>query len=231
MVDKDKAPDNNGEDQTIAQALDATIAVPDLSGPLANLGEVVLDHVAFNEGTLREVPLLGTLVAIWKSGRAIHDGIIARKVVRFLCEPAKVTEAQRRAFLLKMAGDEDYTRRVADNLMLWLDALDDMQKATWLGRAFAAMVREEITREEFLRLSSAIRRVDAALAGALCGFYRTGEALRSREATPEQVDDLQGLATAGLVRTHLGTGGYGDAGGRYETNATGALFVRVVLEG
>jgi hypothetical protein len=221
---------NNDDETDLVASLGRTLAKPDLSNVLGGLGEIALDQV-LQDGVVKNIPIFGTVIGFAKAGLALRDRLFLKKVLLFLDPIASVSPEKRVRFLEKVSADDDYRQRVGDNLVLWLDSLDEFQQATWLGRAFRAMVAGEIERSEFLALGAAIRRVDTTAIPDLVRFYETHSAPEeARQPDSPWLDLLQRSAIAGLVRFRFGHGGFGGGHqGRYERNDLGHLFLRKVL--
>jgi hypothetical protein len=125
----------------------------------ADLAEGPLDALLGLEGAVREVPILGSVVGGIRAIRAGRDFLLARKIAAFLGETGKeTTEAERQAFLVRLASDGKFKDRVVSNLWIMLERLDDIAKATFLSRAFAGYVRNLYSYEVFLALVAALDR-------------------------------------------------------------------------
>jgi len=60
-----------------------SIASNELSSGMRNLGEVALDTI-LQEGILRDIPVLNTIVAFYKAGVEIHHQLFLTKIINFL---------------------------------------------------------------------------------------------------------------------------------------------------
>src|SRR5450759_5011905 len=113
-------------EQTLEDAVVATIGSPDLQDGLAELGEVGLDHI-MSDGVLRDVPILGILLNTVRAAGHVRDALFVRKLARFFQALDKVPFEQRQAFCASL-GSTSERRRVGKALLLLLDRLDDMSK-------------------------------------------------------------------------------------------------------
>lgn len=123
---------------------------------ITGLGELTIDAF-LNEGVLRDVPILGTLVGLGRAGVAVRDFLFAKKLQTFLIELHRVPDKRER-FVLDMDADPATRDKVGMQLMVLLERFEEAEKARFLGRAFAAYLREEIDIGAFLRMSRAIDR-------------------------------------------------------------------------
>ena len=144
---------------------------PDLGGTLADtlrnselrslapdLAELPLDS-ALPPGLLRDIPVLRTLDAVLKTTRSIRDYIFVRKLVAFLSALADVAQDRRRAMIDQLETDQQFGRRVGEKIIVILDHLDSIEKATLVGRAFRAYCEGHISIETLQRLNFAIDRI------------------------------------------------------------------------
>jgi len=159
------------------------------SEDLARLDEAETDF-AFNvtegigavasEEILPEIPIVKSLYALVKASRAISNALLARKVVRFLFQLKDISAQKRRAFLGRLEGDE--RERIVDSLILVLERHEVLRKSEIQGRLFAALIREELSKAEYLTLTHATTTIDVESLPALHSFY-SGTAEDSQKST------------------------------------------------
>ncbi len=138
---------------------------------LLDLGEVALD-AALDGGIIRDIPILRTLYAIVTTAKSFPERIFAAKIRRFLTRVSTATE-QERLSLIKQLEDADI-----------------------LAMVFLALVRHQISDEEFLQLNSAILQSDLDV------LRRFVDALHSAEDhNPKMLKiGFESLIVAGLTR-------------------------------
>ena len=122
-----------------------------------DISEVTLDSI-MKEGVLRELPVVSTLVGIWKTGVAIRDGRFLNKLLLFLNESSKLSSKARKHIVEKLE-DEAYQEEVGERLIAIIDKLETGSKAKLLGRTFALFGNQIITKDEFWRVSFVIERL------------------------------------------------------------------------
>jgi hypothetical protein len=192
----------------------------------ADLTDALVDDAL--PGAVRDLPVVGVLVGLLRTGVSVRDYDFARKVARFLGELASVPEDQRREFIGEMHADPEKAQEVGEHLILVLDRLDDLAKAILLARAFKAYLLRRIDRRLFERLASALDRAPKSSLIRLASFYSSEPPPPGKEIAAG-FDELQDLAIAGLVRMEFG-GGYGGGAGRFVHNDLGSAFVKFVLQ-
>jgi hypothetical protein len=205
------------------------IRARDLQDGLASLAEAGIDQL-LQDGFLRDVPILGSVVGVIRTAGTIRDLLLAKKLGRFLSVLQSVPQAERQAFHDSLA-DRAERNRVGEALLLLLDRLDDMDKPELIGRLFRAFIRSEIDRETFQLMATAVDRLFMPHLAELASFYSSGSA----KVRKKPVDVYQALAFAGLVQVEA----RGDGGGligpefagatiHYGQNELGALFVNII---
>jgi len=216
---------NQNEEPTLEEALVSSIAKPNLTDLASELAEVGLDHF-LTDGVLRDIPVLGTLVGLYRTVGVIRDRLFAAKVIRFLIGLAEIPLDDRERFL-KEHAERTERQRLGETLVLLLDRLDDMQKPEALSRLFAAYVRGQYNLEMFRRLAMALDRISLSSVSELRTFYRTEETVGLQ---PGLIGESHALfAFAGLVNIEFSrVGPTGGAGARYVKNHLGALFLEML---
>ncbi len=144
---------------------------------IAKLGEVTVDAF-MNEGVLRDIPIIGTLVGLGRAGVAVRDLLFVKKLQAFLVELQKVPE-EREQFVREMEVDPAVRDKVGMQLLVLLERFEELDKARLLGRAFAAYLKGVIDRSAFLRMSRAIDRClveDLLLVGSPVAIERARHA-------------------------------------------------------
>ena len=151
-------PNAVGRTPDIGGTLTDTLKNSELRSLAPDLAELPLDSV-LPPGVLRDIPILRTLDAIWKTSRTVRDHIFARKLLKFLRTLADIPPDCRRTMVEKLEADEQFGKRVGEQIIVLLDRLDDIEKATLIGRAFKAYCEGHFNAETLQRLNFAIDRV------------------------------------------------------------------------
>lgn len=134
-----------------------------------DLAEIGVDALLRDGGLLEQVPVLKSIVSLGKAGVAARDWIFTRKIVAFL-DPISDLDPERRAAMLVALSDPTSEEKAAERLLVVLDRLDAMTKASLLGRLFRVLVEDKIDRDEFWRMSFVIDRVPIEDLKAVAGW-------------------------------------------------------------
>lgn len=145
----------NGPAVSLKRQILAVVREPALADPLVELGESIIDS-ALDDELLRNIPVLGSIVGLARAGLGIRDRLFIHKLSRLLRELDDIPSQQRSEFVERLSDDVKFRDRVLSHLILLLDRLDAIEKATLLGNAFRAYVLKEVSFEDFSRLAAAI---------------------------------------------------------------------------
>ena len=137
------------ENKSLSASMQETIEYGNLEF-LGDIGEIMID-IALNDGFLKDVPILGTIVGVGKCIKNVHDICFAKKLIAFLLpikdvEPEKRTEAIRR-----WEEDKNFRGKVGDTLLGMIERCDDTVKAVWLSKLFYELVLKRNYSRLFMR--------------------------------------------------------------------------------
>ena len=124
---------------------------------LIDLVERGLDAVTKDE-TVKDIPVIGTIVRLARTGIGIRDFLFLKKLSKFLQDLQAVSDEKREAYISKLQTSERERLKVGEHLLLLLDRFENMEKPSYLARAFLAYLSGEISLDEFVRLSFVIDR-------------------------------------------------------------------------
>jgi hypothetical protein len=145
----------------------------------AGIGELVADYAELGidrlleEGILRELPGVKTVIGFIRTYRTARDHLFFKKIKRFAESLDACSDEQREDFARRMDEDPEYRERVTDSLLLLFEQLDDIDKAVLLARAFTAFVRGDV--ESFYYFQRYGEIIKAANVTHLHNFYQTTE--------------------------------------------------------
>ncbi|KGK32212.1 hypothetical protein ACIGCP_04230 [Cellulophaga baltica] len=142
----------------LEKSIEKTIESSDLQNLSMDLTEVVIDSV-LEDGLLKDIPIVGTIVGLSKFGMKLQERILLSKVFNLLQQLGHTTIEERQAFLKKVESSETYNKKVGAALILILDKLSDLEKPTIIGKLFAAAIKNEIDYQTFLRISNIIENI------------------------------------------------------------------------
>jgi hypothetical protein len=210
------------ESNTLHYQIVESICSPELVGIGEDFSEVVLDSM-LDDGVLQDIPVVGTIVKVFKGAMDIRDRIFIAKVARFLFGLSRVPLKRRQLFKEKMNANNKFRRKLGSTLILLLDRLDDIEKPDFVAFCFIAYLNDAITFETFRRVTSAI---DIAFLEDLKGICR-----QDIDLTTEGSIHLANLSRTPLVEFKASGihGTWNDMGSiMYSLSPIGQTFVEIV---
>lgn len=129
----------------------------DLHKVTTDIVEKVMD-TAMDDGLLKDIPVLSTLIGVGKVVSTVQDRLFAKKLLTFLYELHTVSEDQRVEQIIKLEDDEKYSTKVGEKILHIIDKCDDLDKSRLVGRLFKAYLESHISYDDFLSCVSSIER-------------------------------------------------------------------------
>lgn len=117
---------------------------------VGDIGEIMIDAV-LNDGVLKDLPILGTMVGVGKCIKNVYDIRFAKKLIAFLIPIKDVPPGQRAETIQKWEQDKNYKGKVGDTLLGMIERCDDTAKAVWLSKLFYALVLKRNYSRLFMR--------------------------------------------------------------------------------
>ncbi|MEG9431694.1 hypothetical protein [Terriglobus sp. ADX1] len=116
--------------------------------------EMGLDYLLSSD-IAKEVPIVKTAFAFFKTGVAIRDRYFVKKLLVFLKEfHSNLSDSdETEAFRKRIDNDPAFRNRVTEHLLVIIDKLLDAEKAQILARLFRAHVHRHLTWDQFVDLS------------------------------------------------------------------------------
>lgn len=133
------------------------------------LGEVAIDSL-IDSGVLRDIPIIGTAISIYKAGNEIAAHIFAKKIASFLSEVEKIPTKERQDFfegLPEPEGEES----IGEALLLILEKVDSYTLAKMLGKAFRLLAEGQLSKQSYEIYVHAIKQLNPYLISQIRQFY------------------------------------------------------------
>ncbi|MGF1788886.1 hypothetical protein L4D00_24170 [Photobacterium swingsii] len=193
-----------------------TLNKKDAADALIDLGEVVVDSFVDSD-ILSDIPILGTLAKLKNVGVSVSDYFFVKKLQKFIFALSSVSDSERNDFFTRMSSDTELQSRVNDNLMLLINATDDIDKPKLLGQIFASYIRHRISYEKFMKYSTSVNGMNSSQLGML------------KSQTERKVEREAGhaMATFGLVIISIPTTA-GSSSPEYYLNEDGAEYLNIL---
>jgi hypothetical protein len=188
-----------------------TATDPALVDVIKDYAEAGIDAV-FKTELVEALPVVKSVSAILKGVATVQDRMFLKKVARFLSSANKMTLKERDEWYEKhIHGDESLEDKLADKLMIMIDAVNDNYKADILGKLFLAFIKGDIeTLEHFFFMTELVENCFTDTLRALAegrsvtddALYRAGikhASVPTGRDISEMLDRDQGLASRGMT--------------------------------
>ncbi|MES2321043.1 MAG: hypothetical protein V4633_02145 [Pseudomonadota bacterium] len=156
--------------------------------------EVIVD--VLSDGAIwADVPVVGTAVKLCRAADSVKQSLFAAKLARFLRALNATSENEKAAIRARVEKSPEEAGKVGEVLILVLEQVTDMEKATMLARLLLSYADNVISAADLRRASQA---VNIAFIDDLKEFLAAS--VPDRKATW-----MEALAAAGLSRLAVGT--------------------------
>lgn len=194
-----------------------------------DIGEIGIDSL-LNEGLFKDIPIVGTGLSFYKLINSASDRILLNKLIRFINELDLKNQDEINQFKTKYLENDDY-KKIGSKILLSLERADDLTKIKWLAKSLRIFVNRNISKSEFLRLSSIINSAYIEDVLKIHLFDQHPEISSSDSIIEKHI--LEHLFSIGLIGIE-GTGG-ALASGRstliiYSLNRFGQLMKNEIIE-
>lgn len=132
--------------------------------------EVGLDEF-MNSGLLKDIPFVGLLNKIYSLVKNISDWFLLKKVLKFLYQLKDIPIAERIDFV-KELEKEKQSKKIGEKLLVYINRLDDINKAEIIGKLYKALIQKKISLSDFFRLTS---YVDKSFIDDLINLQKSAE--------------------------------------------------------
>ena len=146
------------EIKDLSVSFEDTIKDSDLQKVTIDLAETITDSL-LNNGLLREIPIIGTIVGLTKASFNISERLFIKKIMYFLSEIRNINVEERNRLISEIENSDKQRIKVGEKLLYILDKCDDHITAKYLAIAFTAFLHKELTYSEFLRCSNVIQKL------------------------------------------------------------------------
>lgn len=176
------------------------------SDELASLGldftEIAIDQF-LNDGLLKDIPLVNSITAIFKTGASIRDALFIKKVLIFISTIQEIDLEKRKTFLLKLNEIKENKFRLFEKLIFTIDKIDESKKMKLLGKVFKHLIVGNIDLIQYFRICRVIE--DMLLDEINFFFYEYGH-YEHNDKTREILYSMYGINTEDFKQTMIRNG-------------------------
>jgi len=146
---------NEGKEQDLSTALFEGLKSDDFKEVIKNGAELGIDAI-LDDGVLRDVPIVSTILGITKTATNIRDLLLTKKILRFLNELNKVPLYERKKFFNDHLQDKKERQKTGEKILLLLERHEELEKSSIIGTLFAAYIQERLNTKEFDYLAHSV---------------------------------------------------------------------------
>lgn len=205
------------QDSKRGSELVEVIKSDDVTDLFKEYGEIAIDS-ALESGTLESIPLLNTLVGIFKTVSSVHDRRFTEKLIRFISGFADSDDATRINMANRLNENDKFAGKAGDRLIEIIDRMESENKPEIAAAFLKAFAFEHIDFITLRRLMVALERIPSFEIDELDTFSKYDE------NNHHQISDEALLLS--FVNAGLGKNNGGFEGGIILPTDLCAVFVR-----
>ena len=142
----------------LSQSLEDFLKKDDLSNLAVSFGEVGIDAILDN-GILRDIPILSSILGGINAIGSVRDALFAKKLVSFLSELSDIPVEQRQNMIDLIDNSNDFKVKVGEKLIYIIEKAEDHYTSKIVAIFFAEFLTEKITYDQFLKVSRIINNM------------------------------------------------------------------------
>lgn len=146
------------EEVKIQDSFDSTLKNTDLQGVVVDIAEVGIDAM-FDDGLLRDVPIVGTIAGLAKFGANVRDRLFLQKILTFLNQLKNISPEKRKKMIDSIDASKKFRVKVGEKLLFSIDACNDYEISELVGRLFSAYLEEKVSYDDFLKASAVLEKI------------------------------------------------------------------------
>jgi hypothetical protein len=151
---------DNNRDQASINKVEEQLNIVLVDEKLIDLNETLAESAGdlfFKGGILDGIPVVGGLLKTLKAGISIREYFFAKKLLTFLVGIHQADKENRRKFREKMDREETF-RKVSEHLLVILDKIEDLEKATLIAKIFMCLLNDDINYTTFRYYSGIVAK-------------------------------------------------------------------------
>ncbi|UFH32636.1 hypothetical protein LNP04_02670 [Chryseobacterium sp. C-71] len=123
----------------------------------SDIAEISLDSFT-DDGIIKDVPIIGTIIKLLNIGNTISDRIFTDKLIHFLKEIDNLDQE----FILKeiryIDDSGNHTRKVGEKILEIINRIDSDGKPQIIGRLFRNFINKQFSYFDFLKLADIVEK-------------------------------------------------------------------------
>ncbi|MBW8002990.1 MAG: hypothetical protein FVQ80_13395 [Planctomycetes bacterium] len=120
--------------------------------------ETLIDS-GVSDGIVKDIPIIGTVLSIYRTSKSVRDYIFAKNIMLFLSSIDNISAEKRKAMINKLETNERLGMKCGSFLISVLSKLDTSEKAKLSGFIFKKYINGEIDGYNNLKLISLVEKM------------------------------------------------------------------------
>jgi hypothetical protein len=180
------------EKDNIQNSFNTTLIDSNLENLGIDISELAIDSV-LQDGLLRDIPIVGTIINLSKFGANVHDRLFLKKLLSFLNKLESIPSDKRKELIENIENSKKYRMKVGEKLLYIIDSCEDYEISELVGFLFKAFTEEKITYDDFLKGASVLKKLN------MSDFKWF---IKERKSYYFDLDDVGDLLSSGLFELH-----------------------------
>lgn len=176
--------------ESLGESLLDIVPTSEVKELFVEYGEFALD-ATLEDGVIKDIPFLGTMVKIYGAVHSIRDRVFIKKLAAFMRNLESVSDEDRKKYIAQLEN-KGQKREFGEAVIQIVDDQRSYYKAGLVGGAFALLMKHTIDELEFNSLLHVITLVNTEYIWCLDSRNHVGRYL-NRQTPPEIVSSLLSL--------------------------------------
>lgn len=180
------------EKDNIQNSFNTTLTDSNLENLGIDISELAIDSV-LQDGLLKDIPIVGTIINLSKFGANVHDRLFLKKLLSFLNKLESVPSDKRKELIKNIESSKKYRMKVGEKLLYIIDTCEDYEISELVGLLFKAFTEERVSYDDFLKGASVLKKL------SMSDFKWF---IKERKSHYFDLDDVGDLISSGLFELH-----------------------------
>jgi len=131
------------ERKKLGDLVETALTDNSLQDTAASLAEAALD-AALEDGLLRDIPIIGSVLGIGRAAITISDRLFLKKLSHFLNESSSISLKQRTKFIEEISESNESPVKIGEKILYLIDKCEDHESARIAGIIFSAFLDKKL---------------------------------------------------------------------------------------
>ena len=140
------------------EQLEIVIKNSDLPSLAKDYAELAVDGI-MDDGILKDIPLIGTVIGLMKFGNSVDKHLSIKKLYKFLNQLNSIPPELRAKKIDEINSSNKYQSNVGEMIFEILEKIESDGKPEIIGKLFKAVIEEKIDFLTYLRLAHIVKNL------------------------------------------------------------------------